>query len=103
MPLLEMFEGIALLSFLIVALAGGGFVIYFGNSKSRIKGLIVFVIGIIALLAFIWLTWGIKIIPYSPPEVWTPALLLEGIIGIVGALVGIGIAFGLILLSIIKR
>jgi apolipoprotein N-acyltransferase len=103
MPLLEMFEGLALLSFVVVALAGGVFVIYFGNTRSRIKGTIVFIIGIIALLAFIWLTFGIKIIPPPPPEVWTPYLLLEGIVGIVGAIVGAAIAFLLILLSIIKR
>jgi ribosomal protein S18 acetylase RimI-like enzyme len=100
MPLLEMFEGIALLSFIVVVLAGGVFVIYFGNTKSRIKGFIVFIIGIIALLAFLKLTWGMNLFPFLPPEIWTPSQLLEGIVSIVGAIVGIGIALLLILLSI---
>jgi uncharacterized membrane protein len=84
-------------------MAGGLFVIYFGNSKSRIKGALVFVIGVVSLLVFLWLTWGVNVIPVEPPQVWTPELVVGGVFAVLGAVAGVIIGFLLVLLSILKR
>lgn len=98
-----LFGGMALLGFLVFAILGGIFVIYFGNSRSRIKGLLTLVVGLITLFIFIWFTWKPGVIPWEAPSLWNQEVILEGISAFVGAVLGILAGIGAIILSILKR
>lgn len=94
---LEFFESIALLVFAIGMIIGGGFTTYFGSGKSRAIGGIFAIIGVIALIFFIMLTGG-----YYVNSPWHSTLVWQGIVAVIGAIVGGAVALGIFLVGIMK-
>ena len=95
---LEIFGSMSLLIFALGTLIGGAFTAYFGSGKSRAIGGLLLLIGIIAAIFFYAFTWGIM--DWEPS--WAPEVVKNGIIAIVGAIVGGAISLGVLLAGIMK-
>ena len=95
--ILNIFGSICLLVFSIGTIIGGLFTTYFGSGKSRMIGSILIIIGLIAALFFYNFTWGL----WGDP-LWAKAIVIDGIIAIIGAIVGGGISLGVLLAGIMK-
>jgi hypothetical protein len=91
------------LVFAIASIVAGIFTAYFGSGKSRIVGGILVVIG---LLVFIIFLYGANLLSgmLGTPEgiLNFQGTVVQGVIAIVGALIGAGIALGIFLLAIMK-
>lgn len=101
MNIVAQFLSMLTLVFAVASIIAGGFTAYFGSGKSRLVGGILIVIGIIAALIF---AWGAGLIgSVSEGSLLNfKGTILQGIVAIVGALVGAGIALGIFLLAIMK-
>lgn len=91
------------LVFAIGSIVAGIFTAYFGSGKSRAVGGILIVIG---LLVFIIFLYGANLLSgfLGTPEGFLnfQGAIVQGIVSIVGALIGAGIALGIFLLAIMK-
>ena len=99
--LVQYFLGMLTLVFAIASIIAGIFTAYFGSGKSRIVGAILIIIG---LLVFVIFLWGIGMIPFGTiPEILNiKAYVINGVVAVVGAVVGALIALGIFLLAIMK-
>ena len=94
------------LVFAIASIIAGFFTAYFGSGRSRAVGGILVVIGLLVFIIFMygagWLDslFGIGI-PQFDALVFQYHIL-QGIVAILGAIVGAGIALGIFLLAIMK-
>jgi len=92
-----------LLVFAIGSIVAGIFTAYFGSGKSRAVGGIVIIIG---LLVFIIFMYGANLLSgvLGTPEglLDFQGTIVKGVVSIVGALIGAGIALGIFLLAIMK-
>lgn len=95
----NVFFGMLTLVFAIGSLIAGIFTAYFGSGRSRIVGAILVILGLIVGFLFTQFTFGII---SGLPQYWATGTILDGIIAVVGALVGAGIALGIFLLAIMK-
>ena len=91
------------LVFAIASIIAGIFTAYFGSGKSRVVGGILVVIG---LLVFVIFLYGANLLSgmLGTPEgiLNFQETIVQGVIAIVGALIGAGIALGIFLLAIMK-
>ena len=91
------------LVFAIGSIVAGIFTAYFGSGKSRAVGGILIVIG---LLVFIIFLYGANLLSgfLGTPEgiLNFQGAIVQGVVSIVGALIGAGIALGIFLLAIMK-
>ena len=101
--MLNYFLSMMMLVFAIGSIIAGIFTAYFGSGKSRAVGGILIVIG---LLVFIIFLYGANLLSGF---LGTPTGLLDfqgtivqGVIAIIGAIVGAAIALGIFLLAIMK-
>lgn len=94
-----MFLGILTLVFAIGSLIAGIFTAYFGSGRSRAVGAVLIILGLIVGFLFAQFTFGIFA---GMPQYWTAGLIVDGVIAVIGALVGAGIALGIFLLAIMK-
>lgn len=81
------------LVFAICSFIAGVFTAYFGSGKSRAVGLILVVLGIIIGFVFYY---GMSMVT------WWTGQVATGVVAVVGALVGAGIALGVFLAAIMK-
>lgn len=92
-----------MLVFAIASIIAGIFTAYFGSGKSRAVGGILIVIG---LLVFIIFLYGANLLSgfLGTPEgiLDFQGAIIQGVVAIVGALIGAGIALGIFLLAIMK-
>jgi hypothetical protein len=95
--ILNIFGSICLLVFSIGTIIGGLFTTYFGSGKSRMIGGILIIIGLVAAVIFYNFTWGL----WGDP-VWAKGIVIDGIIAIIGAVVGGAISLGVLLAGIMK-
>jgi hypothetical protein len=91
------------LVFAIASVIAGIFTAYFGSGKSRAVGAILIIIGLLVGVIFIWGTnqfsfMGTPISTYLNFE----GTIVNGIIAVIGAVVGALIALGIFLLAIMK-
>ena len=97
------FMSMLMLVFAIASMIAGIFTAYFGSGKSRAVGGILIVIG---LLVFIIFLYGANLLSgfLGTPEgiLNFQGTIIQGVVAIVGALVGGGAAAGIFLLSIMK-
>ena len=94
------FLALLTLVFAIASVIAGIFTAYFGSGKSRVVGAILIVIGIIVGVFFLWCAW---LLPVSlAPPIGFRGCLLNGVVAVVGAVVGAVIALGIFLLAIMK-
>ena len=95
--IVDIFGSICLLVFGIGTIIGGLFTTYFGSGKSRVIGSILILIGLIAAVFFYNFTWGL----WADP-IWETTIVVDGIIAIIGAVVGGAISLGVLLAGIMK-
>ena len=95
-----MFLTVVFVVFGIAMIALGIFSAYFGKGKNRNYGLLLAVVGIIVLVAWLWLTIWSDIEPFCCVNVWDT--ILDTIIQLVAVLVGVLVAAGIFLVTILK-
>lgn len=101
MDLLSQFLSMLTLVFAIASIIAGLFTAYFGSGKSRVVGGILIIIGVLVFALFLY---GAGIIgsPASDSILNFSGTIIQGIVAILGAIVGAGIALGIFLLAIMK-
>ena len=92
------------LVFAIASFIAGIFTAYFGSGKSRAVGGILIIIGILVLIIFMYGAGWLEGIGISMPQgiLHFKDTILQGIVAILGAIVGAGIALGIFLMAIMK-
>ena len=103
MDIVSQFLSMLTLVFAIASIIAGIFTAYFGSGKSRAVGGILIIIG---LLVFIIFLYGANLLSgfLGTPEgiLNFQDTIVQGVIAIVGAIVGAGIALAIFLLAIMK-
>jgi len=100
--MLAYFLSMLTLVFAIASIIAGIFTAYFGSGKSRAVGAILIIIGLIVFVLFLWGA-GILTFMGTPPAILNFAgYIINGIVAVIGAVVGALIALGIFLLAIMK-
>jgi len=103
--LLAQFLGMMTLVFAIASIIAGIFTAYFGSGRSRAIGGILVVIGLLVFVIFMWgAGWlnGFLGMPNADSVFYFKNTILQGIIAIIGAVIGALIALGIFLMAIMK-
>ena len=95
-----MFLTVVFVVFGFAMIALGIFSAYFGKGKNRSYGLLLAAIGAIVLVFWVWLAGPSDIEPFCKVHVFD--LLVDTLIHLVGVLVGVLIAAGLFLVTVLK-
>jgi len=91
------------LVFAIASIIAGIFTAYFGSGKSRAVGGILVVIGILVFIIFLYGANLLSGILGTPDGILNfQGTVVQGVVSIVGAVIGAGIALGIFLLAIMK-
>ena len=90
------------LVFAIASIIAGIFTAYFGSGKSRAVGAILIVIGLLVGIIFLWGTTYLGFMGVPPSIINFYGAIQNGIVAVVGAVVGALIALGIFLLAIMK-
>ena len=91
------------LVFAIASIIAGIFTAYFGSGKSRAVGGILVVIGILVFIIFLYGANLLSGILGTPDGILNfQGTVVQGVVSIVGAVIGAGIALGIFLLTIMK-
>ncbi len=98
--LLAQFLGMMVLVFGIASIIAGIFTAYFGSGKSRVVGGILIVIGLLVFIIFMWGAGWLGML--GTPPISFADTILQGIVAIIGAIVGAAIALGIFLVAIMK-
>ncbi len=98
--MLSYFLSMLMLVFAVASIIAGIFTAYFGSGKSRAVGAILIVIGLLVGVIFLWFA-GILTFLGSAPMSFA-GYVLNGIVAVVGAVIGALIALGIFLLAIMK-
>ena len=100
--MLAYFLSMLTLVFAIASIIAGIFTAYFGSGKSRAVGAILIIIGLIVFVLFLWGA-GILTFMGAPPAILDFAgYIVNGIVAVIGAVIGALIALGIFLLAIMK-
>ena len=105
MDLIAQFMSMMTLVFAIASIIAGIFTAYFGSGKSRAVGGILVFIGLIVFVVFMWgagLLDGMFGMPGADSIFYFEGIIVQGVIAIVGAVVGALIALGIFLMAIMK-
>jgi hypothetical protein len=100
--LAQYFLSMMTLVFAIASIIAGIFTAYFGSGKSRAVGAILIVIGLLVGVIFLW---GASILSFMGTPIdllYFKGVIVNGIVAVVGAVVGALIALGIFLLAIMK-
>jgi hypothetical protein len=100
--LVQYFLSMMTLVFAIASIIAGIFTAYFGSGKSRAVGAILIIIGLFFGVIFLW---GANLLGFmgAPVELLNfSGTIVNGIIAVIGAVVGALIALGIFLLAIMK-
>ena len=101
--LLAYFLGMLMLVFAIASIIAGIFTAYFGSGKSRAVGGILIIIGLIVFVLFLWGAGLLGTVLGPPPAMMQfVGTVTNGIVAVIGAVVGALIALGIFLLAIMK-
>jgi len=91
-----------MLVFGLASIVAGIFTAYFGSGKSRAVGAILIIIGLIVFVLFLW---GAGVLGFmgEPPAIMNfVGVVTNGIVAVIGAVIGALIALGIFLLAIMK-
>ena len=94
------FLSVAIVVFGIAMLALGIFSGYFGKGKNRNFGIVMAVVGLVALAIWLYLCLYSNVSPYCNIDVWNAILFT--IIPLVAVLIGALIAVGIFLVAVLK-
>ena len=89
-----------MLVFGLASIVAGIFTAYFGSGKSRAVGAILIIIGLIVFILFLWCADVLGFLGDAPMNYG--GMVTNGIVAVVGAVVGALIALGIFLLAIMK-
>ena len=98
--MLEYFLSMLMLVFAVASVIAGIFTAYFGSGKSRAVGAILIVIGLIVGMLFLWFA-GILTFTGAAPFMFE-GYIVNGVVAVIGAIIGALIALGIFLLAIMK-
>jgi len=103
MNYIAQFLSMLTLVFAIASIIAGIFTAYFGSGRSRAVGGILVVIGILVFILFMYGAGWLSGIMGTPGGILAfEGTILQGIVALVGAIVGAAIALGIFLLAIMK-
>ena len=92
-----------MLVFAIASIIAGIFTAYFGSGKSRAVGGILVVVGLFVFIIFLYGAGVLESFMGMPEGILDiQGTVVQGIVSVVGALIGAGIALGIFLLAIMK-
>jgi hypothetical protein len=100
--IVSQFLSMLTLVFAVASIIAGIFTAYFGSGKSRAVGGVLIIIGLIVFVVFLY---GANLLGFmGTPEglLNFQGTIIQGIIAILGAIVGAAIALGIFLLAIMK-
>jgi len=101
--LVAQFLGMLTLVFAIASIIAGLFTAYFGSGKSRAVGGILIVIGLLVFVIFMYGAGWLDAWLGMPEGILLfKNTILQGIVAIIGAIVGAAIALGIFLMAIMK-
>ena len=89
-----------MLVFAVASVIAGIFTAYFGSGKSRAVGGILIVIGLIVFFLFLWFAGVLGFMGEAP--ISFAGVIVNGILAVIGAIIGALIALGIFLLAIMK-
>jgi hypothetical protein len=98
----QYFLSMLTLVFAIASIIAGIFTAYFGSGKSRAVGAILIIIGLLVGVIFLW---GANLLGFmgTPVDLLNfSGTVVNGVIAVIGAVVGALIALGIFLLAIMK-
>jgi len=101
MDIVNQFLSMLTLVFAIASIIAGLFTAYFGSGKSRAVGAILIIIGLIIFGVFLYGA-GLLGSVAAGSILYFKGTIVQGIVAILGAIVGAGIALGIFLLAIMK-
>lgn len=91
-----------MLVFAIASIIAGIFTAYFGSGKSRAVGALLIIIGLIVFILFLWGAGVLTFMGDTPEIMYFTGTIINGIVAVVGAIIGALIALGIFLLAIMK-
>lgn len=101
--MIEEFLSMLMLVFAIASIIAGIFTAYFGSGKSRAVGGGLMALGLIVFVVFLWGAGLLNGFMGTPPEMLNfQNTIVQGVIAILGGIVGAIIALGIFLLAIMK-
>ena len=101
--LISQFLSMLTLMFAIASILAGIFTAYFGSGKSRIAGGLLIGIGLLVFLIFLYGTGILESFMGAPQGILNfQYTIIQGVVAIVGAIVGAAVALGIFLLAIMK-
>ena len=101
--IVNQFLSMLTLVFAIASIIAGLFTAYFGSGKSRAVGGILIIIGILVFVIFLYGAGLLSSFMGTPGGILDfQGTIVQGIIAILGAIVGAAIALGIFLLAIMK-
>ncbi len=98
--LLEYFLSMLMLVFAIASIIAGIFTAYFGSGKSRAVGAVLIIIGLIVGVLFLWFAGVLDFMGTAPMSF--KGYVVNGVVAVIGAVIGALIALGIFLLAIMK-
>ena len=103
MDIVSQFLSMLTLVFAIASIIAGIFTAYFGSGKSRAVGGVLIIIGLLVFIIFLYGAGLLDSIMGIPSGILNfQGTIVQGIIAILGAVVGAAIALGIFLLAIMK-
>jgi len=100
---LNQFLSMLTLVFAIASVIAGLFTAYFGSGKSRIVGAILILIGLLVFVIFLFGAGMLESFMGMPDGILNfTGTIVQGVIAILGAIIGAAIALGIFLLAIMK-
>ena len=100
--MLDFFLSMLMLVFALASIIAGFFTAYFGSGKSRMVGAIHIIIGLIVFVLFLWFAGVLGFMGTAPISWAGKDVILNGIVAVIGAIIGAAIALGIFLLAIMK-
>ena len=91
-----------MLVFAVASIIAGIFTAYFGSGKSRAVGAILIIIGLIVFVLFLWFAGTLSFMGTAPISWAHKDVILNGVVAVIGAVLGALIALGIFLMAIMK-
>jgi len=98
--MLNYFLSMLMLVFAVASVIAGVFTAYFGSGKSRAVGAILIVIGLVVGVLFFWFAGILSFMGAAPFSF--AGYVVNGVVAVIGAIIGALIALGIFLLAIMK-
>ena len=100
--LIQYFLSMLTLVFAIASIVAGIFTAYFGSGKSRAIGAILILIGVVVFVIFLWGAGVLTFMGAAPELLNFAGTVVNGLVAVIGAVIGALIALGIFLLAIMK-